>query len=206
MNHFAAAGLVFLAAGLRSAQAQDIDWRIAPLSTNYMVAEPVMLKLVVYNSSDAPREILLGRDAVGAFRFGTNANSLVTNSMLRFGGIIRASSLRLEPDGSYKDTIILDEWIRLPPGEHIVLFENSAAHLETRFTLTILPLDRQELRARITRLIKQAQKRGVINFADPAVRALRVAVRESPLCKVIVTTAPEARADLKDGLENDPTD
>ncbi len=116
------------------------------------------------------------------------------------------ATVTLKPGRSFQEVIVLDEWLRLPPGEHIVLCENSAAHLETRFTLTILPLDRQELRARITRLIKQAQKRGVINFADPAVRALRVAVRKSPLCKVIVTTAPEARADLKDGLENDPTD
>ncbi len=95
---------------------QQLGWSITPATTNYMVEEPVLLKLVIYNDSATTLQVPLGRDAVGALRFGTNENDLRTNSMLRFGGIIKASSLRLEPGGSYKDTIILDEWIRLPPG------------------------------------------------------------------------------------------
>lgn len=206
INSYTFMSLAALAVGCCDSFGQQLGWSITPAATNYMVGEPVLLNMVIYNDSATAVQVPLGRDAVGALRFGTNENDLRTNSMLRFGGIIRASSLRLEPDGSYKDTIVLDEWLRLPPGEHTVLCENSAARMETRITLTILPLDRQELSARITRLIKQAQRRGVINFADPAVRALRAAVRKSPLCKEIIAHHSEARAQLKSGLESDPTD
>ena len=206
MNRYILSGIVVFATGYHACFGQQLQWSIRPLSTNYMVEEPIMLKMAIYNDSPTSTEVFLGRDSIGALRFGTNDNRLLTNSMLRAGGLIRASSLRLKAGGRYDEIIILDEWLRLPPGEHNVICENCAARLQTQFQLTILPLDREELRVRMTRLIRQAQRRGAINFADPAVQALRSAVRRSPLCKEIIADHPETRADLKAGIENDPTD
>lgn len=189
-----------------SAHAQQFECTITPLSTNYMVEEPVLLKLTTRNIGSVGGKIYLGHDGKGAFRFGTNEHSLLTNSLLRTGGLMRMPSRELRAGERYDETIVLDEWLRLPPGEHTVICENSAANLQARFHLTILPLDRDALRARIASLIKRAQRWGYVDFGDPAAEALRAAVRRSALCKEIVATAPQARAELKSGLENDPVD
>jgi hypothetical protein len=160
-------------------------YSLTPAKLKFTRHEPILLKLVIANSSDAPLPVSLGYDREGAFAFTVRRPDGSVIELPRKTvreGIALVGSFNVEPRESHTQQLILNEWydfsetgayevavkLKSPRGQQPVC-------LETRFTIEITPLDTAQLRQTCSELVETIkQNRHNAGNALDAAQALLV--------------------------------
>ncbi len=91
--------------------------QIIPSKAEIIVGEPCVLKVRLQNTADAPLDVDLGADRIGAFSVDVtdvSSNALCAKSRIVVRGVSRLGRVEIRPRESYEDTVILNRWCNSP--------------------------------------------------------------------------------------------
>ncbi len=198
--------LPIIALSTATAGVQSLDVAFQPIKEAFIEGEPVILRMVITNPSDTACTVDLGWDREGLLFFGSAFLEMKTNALPLLGGGIRAGKVTVSPNGSYRQHVVLDQWLTVQVGEYALIGQlGDPAITVSEFRFKVLPYDAKQFEQSILDLLEAAQKRGgALIISDPSVRALRAIYRRSERGREMLIKNTSVAPGLRQFLERDP--